>query len=287
MGVKLSKFITGKEINELTFEKKQYAAIDAYNLIMIYIKKSFIPGKGYMTDASGQLFSHLYDLIYLISRLLKNNIIPIFCYDGSSHELKIKNKKYKIRNLEQRNTEYILAKERYQKYIEKGSTMDAKRIAMSKEYLFPNCIFESKFLLQNMGISFLESISNEGEALCSQLVKDGRCNFTISRDFDSLLYGSNKFFYMKPLKQKKINGTMYDLNSILRQINLKTLNQLIDLSIIIGNDYTKGIYGIGIKKGIKLLEKYNDIEGIYKKSTNQYIVESKKTFKLELIEEIR
>ncbi|MBN2155467.1 MAG: hypothetical protein JW776_05455 [Candidatus Lokiarchaeota archaeon] len=36
--------------------------------------------------------------------------------------------------------------------------------------------------------------------------------------------------------------------------------QLVDLSILIGNDYTPGIKGIGPKKGIELLHKHRNLE---------------------------
>ena len=55
---------------------------------------------------------------------------------------------------------------------------------------------------------------------------------------------------------------------VLKNVLLKneiTQEQLIDLAILMGTDYNEGIHGIGPKKGLKMIKKYENAEESLKK----------------------
>jgi flap endonuclease-1 len=135
----------------------------------------------------------------------------------------------------------------------------AKNIALSPAYLWKNTIRETKQLLRSMGIPFVLS-PTEGEAQCAQLVKMRICDYVVSSDFDVLLYGA-PLLKIDQIKGKKIFATLYNADEITKPHGI-TRFQLVDLSILIGNDYTPGIKGIGTKKGLDLLKKYKKLENI-------------------------
>jgi flap endonuclease-1 len=260
MGIKIGKHITGHELipGELN---GTFAAVDALNTIMTFLKRKYgrnFSGNShsygeYVTDRTQRAITHLYGIFYRNIKLLENNIIPVYCFDGKPDPLKRVITKDLIVSFRQ-------TKLRYEKALEKGNREKAKLIALGRNFLWENAIKETKNLLTYMGIPFIAS-PTEGEAQCAQLVKMGICDYVISADFDTLFYGSQKLLKIKGFKGKKMEGILYELDGLQRQLGLNRF-QLIDLSILIGNDYFPGIHSIGVKTGVKLLQKYQSIEKI-------------------------
>ena len=46
------------------------------------------------------------------------------------------------------------------------------------------------------------------------------------------------------------------LEETLNNLNI-TREQLIDIALLVGTDFNEGVYGIGAKRGLKLIQKYN------------------------------
>jgi flap endonuclease-1 len=44
-----------------------------------------------------------------------------------------------------------------------------------------------------------------------------------------------------------------------------TREQMVDVAMLVGTDFNEGVYGIGAKKGIKLIQKYGSLEEALKK----------------------
>lgn len=116
----------------------------------------------------------------------------------------------------------------------------------------------TKKLLDLMSINWIQAPS-EGEAQCVELLKKGDAWAVASQDYDVLLYGGDRFIRNLTLTSKEIE--YISLNKFL-EINNITQEQLIDFSILIGNDYFPGIKGIGEKTAIKELKKYKSIENM-------------------------
>ncbi|MCP4763063.1 MAG: hypothetical protein GY870_14905 [archaeon] len=285
MGVKLGGNIYGYQI-EPEILKKTRIAVDAYNTIMIFLKRNYY-SKNHrnflstpaeiVTDRTQRAISHLYGIFYRTIKLLEGGILPIYCFDGISDPMKHLDTKNKINDFKK-------TKKKYEKALNEYDKNTARKIALGREFLWKNAIKETRELLIAMGIPFINS-PTEGEAQCSQLVKMGICQYTASMDFDSLLYGSKRLLRIHGFKGKNLHGTVYELNSILKQLGLNRF-QLIDLSILIGNDYFSGIKSIGIKTGIKLLQKYGNLENIIDNPNDKTKI-IKNSISLEKIKKIR
>jgi len=121
----------------------------------------------------------------------------------------------------------------------------------------------SKKLLDLMGIPYINAPS-EGEAQCSYLVKKGDAYAVVSQDYDALLYGAPRTVRNITASNKPVE--LIELDEVLGALNI-SLDNLIDMAILIGTDYNiGGIKGIGPKKALDIvknnkMEKYiNDIE---------------------------
>jgi len=289
MGVKLGKDIHGTK-TDLHSLRGKVVAVDALNLIMIFLQRRYVPRTSYgsrpsasnqsngtisqsqtnpirsvqstliteeplVVDRTQRAISHLYGIFYRTINLLHHGIIPIYCFDGIADDLKHYNTKDRI-------NDFRKTKERYEQAMAEGDFPQAKTIALGKEFLWQNAVMETKELLTSMGIPIINSPS-EGEAQCVELTKRGIADYVLSTDFDVLLYGCQKMLKINEFHGSKLSGILYTLHDVENQLGLNRF-QLIDLSMLIGNDYFPGIKSIGIKTGIALLKKYGSLDAMHR-----------------------
>jgi flap endonuclease-1 len=263
MGVKLASLVKGTPVTSKDLHGKRFA-IDASHTLMQFLKRKYANSSDIATDRTQRAIPHLYGVFYRTIRLLENQILPVYCFDGKSNKMK-------QRAFQSSLSEFRQATHLHESMMEHNLTDQAKKIALSPAYLWKNTIRETKQLLTAMGIPYLIS-PTEGEAQCAQLVKMRVCDYVVSSDFDVLLYGA-PLLKIDQIKGKKIFATVYTPDELLKSNGI-TRFQLVDLSILIGNDYTSGIKGIGPKKGIALLKKHGSIEKIPNIGIDKDIVDS-------------
>ena len=92
-----------------------------------------------------------------------------------------------------------------------------------------------------------------------------------SKDYDTLLFGSPRLVRYLTISGKEFlpsKGTFRPLKPELINLNKLlscheiTREQLIDLAILIGTDFNRGIKGIGPKTALNLLKKHGKIESL-------------------------
>jgi flap endonuclease-1 len=274
MGIKLHKLIEKKAIEISELEGK-IIAVDApniiYGLLKFVYKNNQYDENNVMTDRTGRPFSHLYGLLFRVKFYYTKRIFPIFCFDGRDSELKRRITKDLL-------NDFLFTDKRYQDAIKRGDTGLAKRIALSKEYFWPNILRESKQLLGVMGVPYIESPA-AAEAQCAQLVKDRIAHYSNSQDFDSLLFGCPNIVQnlSKSLRRKekgrwtyqKIKPQVINLQKNMQKLNLDQF-QLVDLAFLIGTDYFSGIKGIGPKNALELIKRHTTIEEIKYRQGSKY-----------------
>ena len=109
-------------------------------------------------------------------------------------------------------------------------------------------------LFNESGVRWVTAPS-EAEKLCSYFSKIGKVDFAMSNDYDTFVFGCKKL-----LVYSKNEYVEYLPETILEDLNLSR-NEFLEISIASGCDfYPSGIPGIGIKKGLKLVEKGKKIE---------------------------
>ena len=274
MGVKLQDLVIR---NEIDFSKLagKIMAVDAPNIIMSlfsFARKNPDGSKaGLILDRTQRPISHLYGLLFRTNFFYSKKMFPIFCFDGLDSDLK------KLKTKDRLN-DFLFTEKLFQSLLQSGNKQNARQIAMSKEYMWPNIIKESKQLLGALGVPYINSPAS-AESQCAQLVKDKITYCSNSQDFDSLLFGSPRTVQnLSKSRKRKIHGRWTYQKITPVQINLKEsleklkINQfqLVDMAILIGNDYFQGVKHIGPKHAHKFLLKHKNLENVIREEKDAY-----------------
>jgi flap endonuclease-1 len=129
-------------------------------------------------------------------------------------------------------------------------------------------VAEARQLLSLLGIPTLAAPS-EGEAQAAHMAAARDVWAAASKDYDSLLFGaprlvrfltvSGREFLPSQGVSRPIVPELIDLDRLLAALRISR-EQLIDLAILVGTDFNRGIKGIGPKKALKLVRQYGSIE---------------------------
>lgn len=122
---------------------------------------------------------------------------------------------------------------------------------------------EAKRLLRLMGVPVVEAPC-EAEAQCAELVKGGKCYGVASEDMDTLTCGAPRLLrHMTYSEARKMPILEISLEKILEGLSI-SMDQFIDLCILLGCDYADKIRGIGPKRALEYIQKYKSIDEILK-----------------------
>lgn len=235
-------------------------AVDASLIIHQTVIAMRSSGKD-MTNLRGELTSHLNGLFYKILIFLQNEMIPIFVFDGKAPNLKNK-------TLEKRKFRKLQAEKSLEDF---SDSEDEAYIKHFKQTFTPKKedIVEAQILLDLMGIPYIVA-PGEADVVCAWLASrrdasgkryvEGVC----SDDSDMLALGANYLFkdmlrFMSKNKQVKV----ISLKKSLEHMKL-TMNQFVDLCVLLGTDYCDNIKGIGSKRAYQLILKYKNLENVLK-----------------------
>jgi len=210
-------------------------AVDAFNMIYQFLNAiKDAKGKPFV-NRFGNVTSHLIGLLYRNLTFLENGIKLVYCFDGKEKDTKLR----------------------------WGTTHDKKIIGIND-----NIIESSKLLLENLGIPYIQALG-DGENQCIFLNELNQVWGTISQDYDVLIGGGARLIRnLSNTKSRKKGDTKIDipiefitLEKLLFTHNI-TWEQLVDIVILIGNDYFAGISGIGEKTALKYIKEYSSIDNI-------------------------
>ena len=254
MGIKnlnnlISEFtnIDPKNQNSLSNFKNKIFAVDAN----LYIYK-FLYANG----------NHINGLFFMINKLSKFNIYPIFIFDGEppkekkqtlENRKKIKKKiKTQVINLKT-NLSIIDDIEKRQEINKRIKNLEKRLVYVDKEV-----IQSSKKLLTLMNILYRDA-PREAEQLCANLSRINLVDGVISDDTDTIACGSkiiirnfnNKFDYI----------SYYNMDEILYELELN-YESFLDLCILLGTDYNNKMREVSYKSAYKLIKKYDNIDNI-------------------------
>lgn len=250
MGVKnLFKLITqyapdSISSNNIKDYSGKYIVLDASMVIYQYVIA--IRGTGSdLQNNDGEMTSHIIGVLSKTFMLLKYDIIPIFVFDGKPPDIKhdtIKTrKKNKKKNLEK--MEVTEDDNERIKYFKRSFTINNKQIQ------------EVKHILGLFGIPTIEAPS-EADPLCAKIVYNKLAHGVASEDMDLLVFGCPKLIRNLSGKKKTIE---INLEIILEGMKL-SLDEFIDLSILLGCDYSSTIPKIGPKRAYEIINEYRSID---------------------------
>lgn len=163
----------------------------------------------------------------------KNKVIMLYVFDGPCSELKEK---------------------------EKLKRKDKSDVRVTSED-----VLELKKLLNEHDIEYIVS-ETEADSMCVKLMKERNADGVLTEDTDILCYDG---ILLSGYKSNIKNLIKYDIKHILENLEL-SLDDYIKLCIICGCDYTNGIRGVSVKKGMVLIK-----EGV----TEEYLCSNIENYK--------
>lgn len=264
MGVDISDILlkhqtTLKEHNGIT------VSVDGYNIMYQFISSIRQPDGTPLQDSRGRITSHLSGIFYRTTNLMEAGIKPVFVFDGKPSELK-------NRTIEAR----ILMKEKAKVELEEaraaGDEERVRSLSARTSHLTRDMVREAQTLLDYMGIPNMTAPS-EGEAQASMMSRQGMVDGVVSQDYDCLLFGAKRVFRnFTFFGRRKVPGrNMYinvspeylDLSENLEYLKL-TREELIQIGIMVGTDFNKGLPRVGAKTALKLIRKYGSLNEVLK-----------------------
>jgi len=270
LGVKIRELTSPKKI-ELKELKGKVIAIDTMNVLYQFLSIIIRTDTAQpLRSESGKITSHISGLFYRSINLIENGIKPVYVFDGKPSMLKTK-------TVEERKTIREEAKKTYEKALEEGDIIEAYKYARTSYRITSEMIDESKQLLNIMGIPYVQAES-EGESQAAYMVKKGDAYAVGSQDYDAILFGTPILIRNLAIsgRRRGPGGTVIHLEpeiiflkDILETYNL-TQEQLIDIGIMIGTDFHKGIKGVGIKTALKYIKKYGNFKTAWEKEKFEF-----------------
>lgn len=197
-------------------------------------------------------FQHVTVALSFIKATLASSILPIFVFDGPPETLK-----------RRPNPELLIrVSGLYERFLRDADPYDEEIIeALSSSPAIYSYFAQAHVadIASAMGIPTVTAPS-EAEMYAAALSRDGIVTSVISNDVDALLFGATHVTKQLVLSRKEIFRVRLDELIHLTELNL---SQLRDLAIMCGCDFHKeGLKGIGPRRGISLLLRHNDLEGV-------------------------
>ena len=146
-----------------------------------------------LTNKKGELTSHILGLFNKTIRLLENNIIPVFVFDGKPPDLKKKvlDVRRSIRKKAEEKMAMAVTEEEKIKYFKRSVSISKKELDECRE------------LLDCMGVPYVNA-PEEADSQCAWLADQNLVDAVLTEDMDILTFGSPKiimipskfFFYL-------------------------------------------------------------------------------------------
>ncbi|MEM3712051.1 MAG: flap endonuclease-1 [Thermoproteota archaeon] len=265
MGVQLGDIIPAKEIRLEDLANKRIA-IDMYNTLYQFLTIiRGVDGRPLM-DSKGRITSHLSGIFYRTCNFLSAGLKPIYVFDGEPPKIKRE-------EAERRRMLREEASRKYEEALAAGRVEEARKYAQMSATLDEYLIQSAEKLILLMGIPVVHAPS-EGEAQAAHMVATGVADYVGSQDFDSLLFGGKMLVRnltitgRRKLPGKKayveVNPEEISLDETLKTLAI-TREQLIDIALLVGTDYTEGVKGIGPKRALELVRSRMSLDDIFKK----------------------
>jgi len=230
------------------------AAVDAHNAIYQFLSIIRQPDGTPLQDESGRVTSHLSGIFFRGLNFIEKGILPIFIFDGTPPE-------FKATTIGARHQLRQEAGVRWQQALADGDHHEAYRQARSSSRIDRFIIDSSHELLSLLGIPVVEAPS-EGEAQAAWMTQTGHARYTVSQDYDVLLFGAPLLVRNLTVSGRRrargravvVNPEYLVLAEVLNGLSI-TREQLVDLGILIGTDFNPGVHGIGPKTALKIVQK--------------------------------
>nr|ODN94915.1 flap endonuclease 1 [Cryptococcus depauperatus CBS 7855] len=207
-----------------------------------------------LMNESGDVTSHLMGLFYRTIRMVDHGIKPCYIFDGKPPELKgnVLAKRFARRDE---------AKEGEEEAKETGTVEDIDKLSRRQVRVTREHNEECKKLLELMGIPVVTA-PGEAEAQCAELARKGKVYAAGSEDMDTLTFHTPVLLrHLTFSEAKKMPISEIHLDVALKDLDM-TMDQFIELCILLGCDYLEPCKGIGPKTALRLMREHKSLEKI-------------------------
>ncbi len=263
MGFNLSPLVVKRELS-LDDLRGRTLAVDANNMLYQFLALIRMRDGRPFTDSKGNITSHLLGLLMRTTRLMGDySMRPIFVFDGKPPALKKE-------TLEARRQYREKARREWEEAASRGDYESAWSKAVTMNSLNQTMQDDARKLLTLMGVPVVQA-PQEGEAQAAHMAALGQVWAANSRDYDSVLFGaprlvryvtiSGQEFLPSKGVARPLIPELIELQRLLDSLQI-TRQQLVDLAILVGTDFNKGIKGVGPKTALKLIKLNGDLHNL-------------------------
>ena len=261
MGCNLRDLVENHPI-ELKSLAGKVVGIDAFLVAFQFITSMRNRGPegdgGPLSDSKGRPTPHLIGFLERTTTMIELGLKPVYIFDGKHPELKAD-------VMKKRSTRRADAKKKWKEALAAGDYQRAQKYGQQSAEYTPEMQEQTKKLLDLLGVPWVDAAA-EGEGQAAVMAKRGELDIVATQDWDALLYGSpvlirNLMSHGKTRMGRLVTAERIVLSELLSKHEI-SMEQLVDLAIMIGTDFHPGIKGIGPKTGLKLIKEHGDIETI-------------------------
>jgi len=263
MGVNLTP-IVNRHILSLKELTGKSLAVDGNNALHQFLSITRKPDGSPFTDPQGNITSHLIGLMFRSSRLMSEYAMRlIFVFDGEPPALKRP-------EIERRRAIRDRAERELAEALRRKDVQTAFSKAVMTGRLTKEMISDAKQLLYLLGIPYVQAPS-EAEAQAAYMTAQGHVWAANSQDYDSLLFGAPRLVRYVTIQgreylpskgmARRLEPELIEAEDLLANLSLSR-EQLIDIAILVGTDFNKGVRGVGPKTALKLMREYGSIENL-------------------------
>ena len=223
-------------------------AIDAHNWLYRYLTTTVRWTRDDVyTTAEGEEIPNLIGIVQGLAKLLENDLVPVFVFDGGVTELK-------EAEIERRNEQKAAAERKEAEAREAGDAIEAARMAARTQRLTATILDTSRELCSLLGVPVVEAPA-EGEAQAAHMARSKSVEYVGSEDYDTLLFGAPR-----TLRGLTSDGDpeRMDFVATLEEHEL-SWEALVDVGILCGTDFNEGVAGIGPKTAVNLVREHGDL----------------------------
>ncbi|KAJ2355611.1 Elongation of fatty acids protein 2 [Coemansia sp. RSA 2618] len=230
-------------------------AVDASTSLYQFLVAVRSEGQNLMTS-DGQTTSHLVGLLYRTVSMVESGLKPVYVFDGKPPVMK-------GGELEKRREKRAKAEASLQVAEEEGDQEEVLKQMKRLTKVTPEINEQARRLLTLMGVPHFTAPC-EAEAECAALARKGRVWAAASQDMDTLLFGAPVLLRNLTVPAaRKVPIEEIHLDEVLKGLDF-SLDQLIDLGIVLGCDYCDSIRGVGPKSGYDLIREHKTIDEMIK-----------------------
>jgi flap endonuclease-1 len=261
-------------LNQVSLRNKKIA-IDTSIILYQYV--TAIRGSGDdLKGPDGNSTSHIMGILSKTLYYLKLGLIPIHIIDGKPSELKIKIlndrskiKKGAIERLLEIESDLTNPDKQNDLTDEELALLEDERVKLLKKSVSVSKTETAQVveIIKMLGVPCIFA-PEEADSQCAYLSRNDLVDYVASEDMDLLTFGTKKL--VRNFLKK--NMCVVTLEDILIEGDI-SMEQFIDLCILLGCDYTDTIDGVGQKKAWELIKKFQTIENIIQKEKK--IIENK------------